>query len=188
MKNIISTVLLMIGISLGFDKSLVGKDFLDFTVIDEFGKEMKASQIISEKPAIIVFFALGDQQGTFKFMPELNELYDIYKNKLTFMTVLLSRCNLEEVRELKRIIPLRLPVYLGYKDAIRNYNILKIDVPIILLIDAKGKIKHLIARPESTEIEIFPPEKRYKIRNTQRERISSSIRLIKGYINDIIKE
>ncbi|MDQ7055092.1 MAG: redoxin domain-containing protein [Persephonella sp.] len=159
MKKLLTALFLIFSQTFAFDSSVVGKEFLDFTSIDEKGKEVKASQIIDHRPAVIVFFALGDQPGTFKFMPHMNSLYEKYRDKVVFMAVLLSRSDPAEVKELKKMLPLKLPVYLGYSDAIINYQIQKVDVPLIVFVDKTGLITHIIARPESTEEEVYPPEK-----------------------------
>ncbi|RUM59213.1 MAG: hypothetical protein DSY60_00200 [Persephonella sp.] len=165
---------------------LIGKKYLDFYGIDEDGKETSISEIIDGKPAVIIFFAIGDKPGTFDFMPHMNELYDRYKSKVNFVAVLLSRSDREEVQELKRIAPINIPVLRGYSDAIENYQISKVDVPYILFIDKNGVIKHIILRPESEMITEAPyvGHEDYKDK-TQEERIGSSIKEIEKYIIEI---
>lgn len=187
MKKILIALFLIFYQSFAFDSSVVGKEFLDFTSRDETGKEVKASQVIDHKPAVVVFFAIGDQPGTFKFMPQMNSLYEKYKDRVVFMAVLLSRSNPEEVKELKKMLPLKLPVYLGYRDAIINYQIQKVDVPLIIFVDRAGLITHIIARPESTEEEIYPPEKLEK-KDTIQGRISQSISIIEKYVKQMLGE
>ncbi len=186
MKKVLIALLTVFSLSYGFDSSLVGKEFRDFRSIDEKGNVVKASQIIDHKPAVIVFFAIGDQPGTFKFLPNMNRLYEKYKDKAVFMAVLLSRSNKNEVQELKKMLPLKLPVYLGYTDAIRNYGIRKVDVPLIVFVDKQGLITNIIARPESTMEEIYPPEKSLEKKETIKERISQSIEIIEKYIKKLI--
>ncbi len=188
MKKVIMAFLTVFSLSFGFDSSLVGKEFKDFRSIDEKGKVVKASQVIDHKPAVIIFFAIGDQPGTFKFLPNMNSLYEKYKDKAVFMAVLLSRSNEKEVQELKKMLPLKLPVYLGYSDAIINYDIRKVDVPLIIFVDKEGLITNIIARPESTMEEIYPPEKSLKEKETIKERISQSIKIIEKYIKNLAGE
>ncbi len=186
-KRLLLALFLIFSQTFAFDSSVVGKEFLDFTSRDETGKEVKASKIIDHKPAVIVFFALGDQPGTFKFMPYMNRLYEKYKNNVVFMAVLLSRSNPEEIKELKKMLPLKLPVYLGYRDAIINYQIQKVDVPLIIFVDKTGLITHIVARPESTEKEIYPPETVVR-EETIEKRISQSVNIIEEYIKEIIAD
>ena len=165
---------------------LIGKKYLDFYGMDEDGKETSISKIIDGKPAVIIFFAIGDKPGTFDFMPHMNELYDRYKSKVNFVAVLLSRSDREEVQELKRITPINIPVLRGYSDAIENYQISKVDVPYILFIDKNGVIKHIILRPESEMITEAPYIKHEDYKDkTQEERIESSIKEIEKYIIEI---
>ncbi|WP_457643014.1 TlpA disulfide reductase family protein [Persephonella sp.] len=187
MKKIAVLFLIVFSFSYGLDSSVVGKRFVDFTSIDEKGREVKASQVINGKPAVVVFFAIGDQPGTFKFLPHMNDLYEKYKDKVVFMAVLLSRSDPEEVKELKQMLPLKIPVYLGYSDAVKGYGIRKVDVPLILFIDRKGIIKHLVVRPESTMEEIYPEEK-FEKKETIEERIKQSIQIMDRYIKEISKE
>ncbi|SNZ06372.1 AhpC/TSA family protein [Persephonella hydrogeniphila] len=188
MRALIGVFMLIFSFSFGFDTFIVGKEFKDFTSIDEKGNEVKASQIVDHKPAVIIFFAIGDQPGTFKFLPNMNKLYEKYKDKVVFMAVLLSRSNPEEVKKLKKMLPLKIPVYLGYRDAIINYGIRKVDVPLILFVDRNGLITNVIARPESTAEEIYPPEKNLQKKESIEGRISQSIKIIDRYIKEIIKE
>jgi peroxiredoxin len=188
MRVLIGVFMLLFSFSFGFDSTVVGKEFKDFTSIDEKGNVVKASQVIDHKPAVIIFFALGDQAGTFKFLPNMNRLYEKYKDRVVFMAVLLSRSNAEEVKDLKKMLPLKIPVYLGYKDAILNYGIRKVDVPLILFVDRSGLVTHIIARPESSAEEIYPPEKNLQKKDTMAERISQSMKIIENYIKQVIGE
>ncbi len=168
-------------------ENLIGKPYPDFHGIDENGKEVSIKNVIGNKPAIIIFFAIGDKPGTFDFLPNINSLYDKYGNRIKFVAVLLSRSNSEEVKELKRILPLRIPVLLGYSDAIKNYRIAKVDVPYIVIINRKGIVKHVILRPESYMIEEAPYKNREEfINKTKEERIKSSIKIIDMYIKNLL--
>jgi len=186
MGKIVFMLMLTFSFSFGFDSLVVGKEFRDFTAIDETGKVVKASQVIDHKPAVIIFFAIGDQPGTFRFLPNMNRLYEKYKDRVVFMAVLLSRSNKKEVQELKKMLPLKIPVYLGYTDAIRNYDIRKVDVPLILFVDKEGFVTNIISRPESEMEEIYPPEKSLKEKETIEDRISQSIEIIEKYIKKLI--
>ncbi|NPA54382.1 MAG: TlpA family protein disulfide reductase, partial [Aquificae bacterium] len=134
----------------------IGKEQINFHGIDETGKEVDMKSITQGKPAVIIFFAIGDKPGTFDFLPNMNKLYDKYKDKVQFVAVLLSRSDAEEVKELKEMLPLKIPVLLGYSDAIKGYEISKVDVPFIVIVDANGKVKHIVVRPESEMIEEAP--------------------------------
>ncbi|WP_297453527.1 redoxin domain-containing protein [Persephonella sp.] len=188
MRKVIMAFLTVFSLSFAFDNTLVGKEFRDFTSIDESGKVVKASQVIDHKPAVIIFFAIGDQPGTFKFLPHMNELYDKYKDKVVFMAVLLSRSDKKEVQELKKLLPLKIPVYRGYRDAIENYKIRKVDVPLIILVDKDGLITNIVARPESEMEEVYPFEKNLKKENTLEGRTAQSIKLLDKYIQKLIQE
>jgi hypothetical protein len=116
----------------------------------------------------------------------MNKLYDKYKDKVEFITVLLSRSDKEEVQELKKITPIKMPVLRGYSDAIKNYQISKVDVPYILIIDKEGNIRHIILRPESEMINEAPYVDHSDYKNkTQIERINSSIDELERYIQEI---
>ncbi len=168
-------------------ENLINKPYPNFHGIDENGNEVSIKDIIENKPAIIIFFALGDKPGTFDFLPNLNPLYNRYGNKVEFVAVLLSRSSSEEVKELKRILPLKIPVLLGYSDAIRNYEIAKVDVPYIVMINKQGIVKHIILRPESDLIEEAPYRNHNGFSNkTKEERIKSSVKIIDNYIKDLL--
>ena len=168
-------------------EKLIDNPYPDFHGVDEKGNEVSIKDIVGNKPAVIIFFALGDKPGTFDFLPNLNPLYDKYGNRVEFVAVLLSRSNSEEVQELKRMLPLKIPVLLGYSDAIRNYEIAKVDVPYIVIINREGVVKHIILRPESEMIEEAPYKNHNGFSNkTEKERIKSSVKIIDGYIKDLL--
>ncbi|NPA13399.1 MAG: redoxin domain-containing protein [Aquificae bacterium] len=185
MKLLITLLLTLFSLSYAFDKDVVGKHFKDFTCIDENGNTVKASQIINGRPAVVVFFAIGDQTGTYQYLPSLNQLYRKYEDKVEFLAVLLSRSDQQEVEKLKKLLPLEIPVCRAYRDAFLNYRILKVDVPLILVIDRKGTVKHIIARPEATVVEIIPPEKKYRIANRIKDRIRRINWILEEYIEEI---
>jgi thiol-disulfide isomerase/thioredoxin len=166
----------------------IGKEQINFHGIDESGKEVDIKSITEGKPAVIVFFAIGDKPGTFDFLPHMNELYDKYKDKVEFVGVLLSRSNAKEVQELKKMLPLKMPVLLGYSDAIKGYEISKLDVPFIVFVDEKGKVERIIVRPESDMIEEAPAVNREDYKNmTLQQRINKSIKNIDNYIQEMLK-
>jgi peroxiredoxin len=130
---------------------LLNKKAPDFLGKTEEGKIVKLSDVIKEgKPLVFIFFAVGDLD-TYKFLPKLNPLYEKYKDKVNMIAGLLSKSDLKEVKELKKFVPLKMPVWLVDSKAIREYQILKVDVPYILFIDKNGTIKNIIIRPKSTE-------------------------------------
>ncbi len=174
------------------DKQLaeyIGKTYKKFRGITEDGKVVNIKDLIDGKPALLIFFAIGDKPGTFDFLPHMNELYEKYKNKVAFVAVLLSRSDKEEVQELKKLLPLKIPVLRAYGEAISRYKITKLDVPYMVFIDKNGKVRHIILRPESEMIKESPkvdhPEYKGK---SQEERISMSMKTIEKYIKEIIKE
>ncbi|ACO04817.1 MAG TPA: TlpA family protein disulfide reductase [Persephonella sp.] len=189
--NLIISFMIFISFSFGItDKQLddlIGKDYKTFRGIDETGKVVNIKSLIKEgKPAVIIFFALGDKPGTFDFLPKMNALYDRYGRNVTFVAVLLSRSSPEEVKQLKKMLPLKIPVLLAYNETIKRYSISKVDVPYIVFIDKNGKIKRIILRPESTMIKERPDVDHSDYENkTQNERIKSSIQIIEKYIKDI---
>ncbi len=130
---------------------LLNKEAPDFLGKTEDGKIVKLSDVVKEgKPVVFIFFAVGDVD-TYRFLPKLNPLYEKYKDKVNIIAGLLSKSNLKEVKELKQFVPLKMPVWLVDSKAIREYQILKVDVPYILFIDRNGKIKNIIIRPKSIE-------------------------------------
>jgi len=166
----------------------IGKEQINFHGIDESGNKVDIRSITEGKPAVIIFFAIGDKPGTFDFLPHMNELYDKYKDKVEFVGVLLSRSNAKEVQELKKMLPLKMPVLLGYSDAIKGYEISKLDVPFIVMVDEDGKIERIIVRPESDMIEEAPAVDRTNYQNMNlKERINESIKNIDNYIQEMIK-
>ncbi len=173
------------------DKQLaeyIGKNYKKFRGITEDGKVVNIKQLIDGKPAVLIFFAIGDKPGTFDFLPHMNRLYEKYKDKVVFVAVLLSRSDKEEVQELKELLPLKIPVLRAYTEAISRYKITKLDVPYMVFIDKNGKVKHILLRPESEMIKESPkvehPEYKGK---TQEERISMSMKIIEKYIKEISK-
>ncbi len=169
-------------------KHLAGKEFLDFRMIDEKGKVVHLKDFVKKgKPVVIVFWAIGDAPGTFEFLPEFNKLYKKYKDKVIFMAVLLSRSTLEEVQEAKKEIPLDIPVYLAYREAIERYKIAKIDVPYIVLIKPNGEIKRIMIRPESyTRYE--EPKQPLTEKRVRTEIIAESIEKLDRYIKELLEE
>ncbi len=173
------------------DKQLaeyIGKNYKKFRGITEDGKVVNIKDLIDSKPAVLIFFAIGDKPGTFDFLPHMNKLYEKYKDKVAFVAVLLSRSDKEEVKELKEILPLKIPVLRAYNEAISRYKITKLDVPYIVFIDRNGKVKHILLRPESEMIKEAPkvehPEYKGK---TQFQRIEMSMKTIEKYIEEILK-
>ena len=162
-------------------------------------KEYHLKDILKKgKPVVIIFWAIGDRSGTYYFLPKMNKLYDKYKDKVEFMAVLLSKSDGKEVQEAKKVIPLKIPVYRAYSDAIFNYNISKVDVPYLVFITPDGKIQRVLLRPESTSrlIEDKKGVHHYKATQEQlnqdrftihKEIIAQSIKDIEKFINQIIK-
>lgn len=166
----------------------IGKNYKKFRGVTEEGKVVNIKKLIDGKPAVLIFFAIGDKPGTFDFLPNMNRLYEKYKDKVAFVAVLLSRSDKEEVQELKKILPLKIPVLRAYNEAISRYKITKLDVPYIVFIDKEGKVRHIILRPESEMIKESPkvehPEYKGK---SQSQRIEMSMKTIEKYIQEIIK-
>ncbi len=130
---------------------LLNKEPPDFLGETEKGKIVKLSDIIKEgKPVVFIFFAVGDVD-TYKFLPKLNPLYEKYKDKVNIIAGLLSKSDLKEVKELKKFVPLKMPIWLVSGKAIGLYQIRKVDVPYVLFIGKDGKIKNIIIRPKSVE-------------------------------------
>ncbi len=168
-------------------KHLAGKEFLDFRMIDESGKVVHLKDFVKKgKPVVVVFWAIADQKGTYWFLPEFNKLYDRYKDKVVFLAVLLSRSSPQEVQEAKKFIPLKIPVYRAYSEAIERYKIAKIDVPYIVLITPEGKIKRIMIRPESyTRYE--EPQQPLTEKTELKEIIAESIEKLDKYIQELLK-
>lgn len=142
MRRIVFTLLLVF--SLTFAADLTGKPFLDFYGKDESGKVLKLSDIAGKgKPVVVVFWAVGDID-TYKVLPKINPLYEKYKDKVLFVAPLLSRSNPKEVQEAKKTIPLKMPVWLAGTDAIKSYDIDKVDVPYIVFISKEGRIENIL--------------------------------------------
>lgn len=132
--------MLLIFFSISHGSELTGKKFVDFYGKDESGKVVKLSEIAGKgKPAVVVFWAIGDVD-TYKTLPKINSLYDKYKNRVLFVAPLLSKSDEREVKEAKKLIPLKVPVWLAGTDAIKGYNIDKVDVPYVVFIDRDGNI------------------------------------------------
>ncbi|NPA51773.1 MAG: redoxin domain-containing protein [Aquificae bacterium] len=168
-------------------KHLAGKDFLDFRMIDESGKVVHLKDFVKKgKPVVVVFWAIGDQKGTYWFLPQFNKLYEKYKDKVIFLAVLLSRSTPEEVQEAKEFIPLKIPVYRAYSEAIEKYKIAKIDVPYIVLITPEGKIKRIVIRPESYTRYEEPSQPLTQKRQLE-EIIAESIQKLDLYIRELIE-
>lgn len=219
-KSLFLAILFVLGFSFAYEENiLIGEKAPDFTFLSEecqYGpseiyykengewkkrcKEYHFSDILKEekkegKPILIIFWAIGDRPGTYYFLPEMNKLYDKYKDKIKFMAVLLSKSNGEELQEAKRKLPLKIPVYRAYSDAIRNYNIAKVDVPYLVFIKPDGKIVRTLLRPASVYKEMeddkglhkeyreFKKEERFKIRY---DIIAESIKEIDSYLKQLL--
>ncbi len=193
MRYMISAVIFLLIVSSGFCitdselDNLIGKSYKKFRGIDETGKVVNISRYIKDgKPALIIFFALGDKPGTFDFLPEMNRLYERYGKEISFIAVLLSRSSPNEVKKLKKILPLNIPVLLAYNETIKRYSISKVDVPYLVFIDKDGKIKKIILRPESEMIKERPPVEPKDYKNkSQNERIRSSVEIIEKYLKEL---
>ncbi|MEZ0322795.1 MAG: TlpA disulfide reductase family protein [Hydrogenothermaceae bacterium] len=143
MKKFLFATILSIS-SLVFATELIGDKFKDFYGKDESGKIFKLSDIAGKgKPVVIVFWAIGDVD-TYKVLPHINSLYDRYKDKVIFIAPLLSKSDDKEVKEAKKMIPLKLPVWLAGTDSIKAYDIEKVDVPYIVFISKDGKVVNII--------------------------------------------
>lgn len=130
--------------SITFADDITGKQFLDFYGKDESGKILKLSDVAGKgQPVVVVFWALGDVD-TYKSLPKINRLYEKYKSKVMFVAPLLSKSDLKEVQEAKRVIPMSLPVWLAGTDSIKAYQIDRVDVPYLVFILKDGKIQNII--------------------------------------------
>ncbi|HIE59867.1 MAG TPA: redoxin domain-containing protein [Persephonella sp.] len=219
MRIITYLILLISTFSFAYEEGkLIGKKAPDFTFLGEECiyyptdiyykkngelkkrcREYHLKDILKKgKPVVIIFWAIGDRTGTYYFLPEMNNLYEKYKDKVEFMAVLLSKSDGKEVQEAKKIIPLKIPVYRAYSDAIFNYNISKVDVPYLVFITLDGKIQRVLLRPESTSRLIEDQEgvHHYKATKEQLEKdrftihkdiIAQSIEDIEKFINQLIK-
>jgi thiol-disulfide isomerase/thioredoxin len=221
MKKIIYIFLILISTAtLAYEEGkLIGKSAPDFTFLGEECvyypteiyyredgkikkrcKEYHLKDILKKgKPVLIIFWAIGDRTGTYYFLPEMNKLYEKYKDKVEFMAVLLSKSDGKEVQEAKKIIPLKKPVYRAYSDAIINYSISKIDVPYLVFITPDGKIQRILLRPESTSRLIEDKKGVHHYKPTQKQLnkdrfavhndiIAQSIKDIEEFIKQIIKK
>ncbi|MCX7759804.1 MAG: TlpA family protein disulfide reductase [Hydrogenothermaceae bacterium] len=143
MINFIFALILSIS-SIVFASDLVGEKFKDFYGKDESGKILKLSDIAGKgKPVVVVFWAIGDVD-TYKVLPQINSIYDKYKDKVVFVAPLLSKSDDKEVKEAKKMIPLKLPVWLAGTDSIKAYSIEKVDVPYIVFISKDGKVVNIM--------------------------------------------
>lgn len=141
MKKLFTVLMIF---SFVFASNLTGKQFLDFYGKDETGKVLKLSDIAGKgKPVVVVFWAIGDVD-TYKVLPKINPLYEKYKDKVVFVAPLLSRSDAKEVKEAKKTIPFKLPVWLAGTDSIRAYEIDKVDVPYLVFISKDGMIENII--------------------------------------------
>ncbi|WP_457623032.1 TlpA family protein disulfide reductase [Persephonella sp.] len=196
MKLLTGLLILLLFFSNGFSitddelNELIGNKYKTFRGIDESGKVINIKSIVKKgKPAVIIFFAIGDKPGTFDFLPKLNPTYEKYKDKVTFVAVLLSRSSVEEVKKLKELLPLKIPVILAFNETIDRYKISKVDVPYIVFVDKSGKIKRIILRPESPMIKEKPDRDNSDYENkTQKERIDLSIKRIESYLEKLEEE
>ncbi len=169
-KGILTALMGIFFVSFAYEEGvLIGKKAPDFTMLGEDCpyypselyykengkwkkrcKEIHLSDILKKgKPVLIIFWAIGDRPGTYYFLPEMNKLYEKYKDKVEFMAVLLSRSDGKEVQKAKKFLPLKIPVYRAYSDAIKNYNIAKVDVPYLVFIKPDGTIVRILLRPAS---------------------------------------
>jgi len=220
MKKILILLFIIFTFATAYEEGkLIGKQAPDFTFLGEECiyypseiyykengklkkrcKEYHLKDILKKgKPVVIIFWAIGDRTGTYYFLPELNQLYEKYKDKVEFMAVLLSRSDGKEVQEAKKFIPLKIPVYRAYSDAILNYSISKVDVPYLVFITPDGKIKRILLRPESTS-RLMEDEKgvhHYKATKEQLKKdrfaihkdiIAKSIKDIETYIKQLINQ
>ncbi len=222
-KALLMAFLSIFTFSIAYEEGFfIGKDAPDFTMLDESCpylpseiyykkdgkwvkrcKEVKFSDILKKakkegKPVLVIFWAVGDRPGTYYFLPEMNKLYDKYKDKVIFMAVLLSRSSGKEVQAAKKELPLKIPVYRAYSDAIRNYKIAKVDVPYLVFITPDGKIQRILLRPASVYKEMedkkgihmredrtIDEKHRFKIRY---DIIANSIKEIDSYLKKLINE
>ncbi len=219
MKMVVYLALFLFSFTFAYEEGqLIGKKAPDFTFLGEECiyyptdiyyrengeikkrcKEYHLKDILKKgKPVVIIFWAIGDRAGTYYFLPEMNKLYDKYKDKVEFMAVLLSKSDGKEVQEAKKFIPLKIPVYRAYSDAIVNYNISKIDVPYLVFITPDGKIQRVLLRPESTTRLIEDKEGVHNYKPTKeqlsqdrfaihKDIIAQSIKDIEKFIQQLIK-
>lgn len=137
-------VAIMSFFTLSFSADLSGKQFLDFYGKDESGRVLKLSDIAGKgRPVVVIFWAIGDVD-TYKVLPKINPMYDRYKEKVIFVAPLLSKSDSKEVQQAKKLIPLKVPVWLAGTDSIKAYEIDKVDVPYIVFISKDGKIEAIM--------------------------------------------
>ncbi len=106
------------------------------------------------KPTILVFWSLNCHSCRDE-LPELNKLYEKYKDKVNFFAVVVNTNDIEEIKETQKEWGFNMPILIGTPKTIYRFRI--IGTPITYVIDQNWYIfkQHIGKTPvEKIEQEI----------------------------------
>lgn len=136
------------------DATSAGGKMIDFTLVNEAGKETSLSSIVENAPLTIVDFWASWCRPCRAEIPNLINLYDEYKAKgLQVVGVDVWEQNIEDGKEATKELKIPYTVlYGGDQETTNLYGIL--GIPTILVIDRDGKILARDIRGEQLAAEV----------------------------------
>ncbi|WP_297889088.1 TlpA disulfide reductase family protein [Sulfurihydrogenibium sp.] len=143
MKKIMTFVLVV----LSFTYSFGAMKAPDFELKDDSGKVVKLSNL---KDSIIVLnFWATTCHSCKKELPELEKLYQQYKDKVKFYAVVIDTDDIQKIKKVKNEIGFTFPVLIGNYQVTEKYRI--IGTPITYIIGKDNTIIKIFIGPQPIE-------------------------------------
>jgi thiol-disulfide isomerase/thioredoxin len=141
MKRFLILVLFTFGFSFGEMKAP------DFTLKDEYGKMVKLSDL--KDSVVLLNFWATTCHSCKKELPELEKLYQQYKNKVKFYGIVIDTDNPQKIKNAKKEMGFSFPVLIGNYQVMEKYRI--IGTPITYVLGKDNTIGKIFIGPQPIE-------------------------------------
>lgn len=113
-------------------KDIEDSEYKEITIYREDGSEVKLSDF-KDKPVMLLFWN-RDNEDSMTVLKKVNELYERYNSKITFLMINTSQDVDEKIKD-----EVSIDIYYDfYKEAVRNYNI--IELPSMIYITEDNQV------------------------------------------------